>query len=262
MPKPRNQGFNKEKIIFSLSLAILAGSVYWYWSTSPDELQAGIPLSATEKPGTVNEIQTSPLEPLENILAKDRMSPFTPKHYMTDAPRATLVKVLPPPAEPPPQIRKPKPKALDASDKELEVSYMGIIKAGDQSYALIKSKDGTSTFRVKEGDTMTVGESKYTVAKIDSQAVQLTDADGQPWTLKDGLFDPANSISANPGSGSTKETSPGNGKTTPGGPQSLSKVPAGLQGLIPPGSMPPNGMGGGGKHKGGKPGGMKGGGGG
>jgi hypothetical protein len=186
---------------------------------------------------------------------------------MTDVPRPRPVVVAPPPPPPPPPPprRIPKAQPLVATDKELEVAYMGIMKAAGQTYALVKSKDGSSTFRVKEGDSITVGEAKYKVTKIDQQALQLTDEEDRPWTLKDGLFDPANSSSA--GTGTTQATPPktqGQPKA-PALPNGL-QLPPQLQGLVPPNAQPKSqgtgqrqgggnrrqggGMGGGGQPKG------------
>ena len=214
MPKPKAHGFNKEKALLIIGLAALLGGAWWFWSTCPDSLQVAKALSTTEPPAAFKEINTQALEPLDQVLSRQRKSPFTPGGYLSErvaVRNQPLAPPEPPPPPPPPKRLPRKAEAMRPTDKDLEVKYMGVIHLDGKVYALLSTKDGV--LRVKEGDVLK--EQNYKIGKIDRQTIEVTDEEGKPWVLKDGAFDPANSSAGSgTGNGTGGNTKP-NDKAAP-----------------------------------------------
>ena len=184
MPKPRTHGFNKEKVLLLLGVLALLSGAWWFWNSCPESLQTAKALSTTARPIALKESNSPVLEPLDEVLARSRKSPFAPGGY------ASVHVAQERPIKAP--LQKPqddklilKPVAMRAVDKELEVKFMGVIWQDGQVYALLSTKDGV--VRAKEGDVLK--DQKYRIVKIEKQSIEVTDEDGKPWVLHDGAFE-------------------------------------------------------------------------
>lgn len=204
MARIKGQGFNKEKLVFLLCSLLLAVTGYLFVTSRPYELKNDTARAKAHMLQPYNVSDTSLKgTPDSYIYSKDRdrKSPFTlDKDFLAGdenkpKPEPPKNNVPPPPPPPPPPPKKVEPKTRDPLlpiEKELSVAFVGIMRAGDRTFALLSNKDGSGTFRVREGDTLQ--GSNYKITKIENQAIYLTDEDGTPYVLRDGKFSDGSAV--------------------------------------------------------------------
>lgn len=204
MARIKGQGFNKEKLVFLLCSLLLAVTGYLFVTSRPYELKNDTARAKAHMLQSYNVSDTSLKgTPDSYIYSKDRdrKSPFTlDKDFLAGdennpKPKPVTNTAPPPPPPPPPPPKKVEPKTRDPLlpiEKELSVAFVGIMRSGDRTFALLANKDGTGTFRVREGDTLQ--GSNYKITKIESQAIYLTDVDGTPYVLRDGRFSDVSAV--------------------------------------------------------------------
>lgn len=232
MPRIRGEGFNKEKFVCLISLLLVGfmavllalarfhpvAGVVWLYSTvfgsaPPDALGEQAPVTTSVSPSAYQEQALPPLPSLAALGDKIRKTPFAPTQYKIErvitpnvTRRPTQVTVAPPP----PALPQPKPPAPAApnrpvapKDKELEVAYMGVMEVQDQTYGLLRAKDG-SFRRVKVGDTME--DFNYTITRIEKQAIYVKTEEGRVYMLKNNRF--TDVAGAGTGGGQPKDNVP------------------------------------------------------
>lgn len=208
MAKISGMGFNKEKCAFLVCALLLGGALFWYLTNQVRALEDKKPISNEERPQPISGMLLVMKNSPDEYVSGTRRSPFTPK-------KDTLVALPKPkpnpgtlPIPPPPPTTQPaekeKPKTFNPLDKEAEVDFMGVVMLEGRSYALVRPKDGSSPRRVKEGDLLP--DYKYTITKIERQAIYLKDDENNPYVLKDGRFTTADASSG--GSSESKTPAP------------------------------------------------------
>lgn len=240
MPYYKSQGMNKEKLVFYLCLVLMMVSAFlFFFGPRTQSLRDDDPITAKARPETY-DAKGAPLRLAKELSAeRERKSPFTPdltwKTNVANKKPPNPAKAPPPPPPPPPQPQaQPKPKsAMTPTEKDLEVGFMGIVQVGDQSYALLSSKDGSAPRRVKEGDV--IDGLNYTITKIEKQSIFLTDGDGRPYILKDGRFD---GLSDNGGSSNTPSFTDPNKQKSPPNTTPKSKPQTPPVNNLPPANQP------------------------
>ena len=206
--------FNKEKFIFLGLAAIAAVCVYNFLASRPVPLEVGIPVSplpipaplAPEKPdprkGDVAYYIQSGRDENGVAINRERNDPFAPIYVPTAAEVAAAlipVKQIPlvPAVPPPAPIDAPAPEKV-ARDNEREnakkfalneykakVDFSAVMALGGVTYGLLKD-DAGNTMQVKVGDYLE--DFKYTVAKIDKQAIWVTDENDRMYVARDLSF--------------------------------------------------------------------------
>ncbi|MEI6235718.1 MAG: hypothetical protein WCT04_21895 [Planctomycetota bacterium] len=205
--------FNKEKLLFLGVTALLAICVYHFMSSRPVKLEISIPVSplpipgplAPEKPDTRKGDIAFYLESgmRENILVnRDRNDPFAPFYIPSDLPPpnpnskivngkpGTGAPLPPPPAPPPPpEVAKKDPNddadKFNPSDKKAKVDFSAVVSMNGIVYGLLKDKEG-KTIQVKVGDYLE--DFKYTVSKIEKQAIWVLDENDRAFVARDLSF--------------------------------------------------------------------------
>jgi hypothetical protein len=221
MPKVRGQGFNKEKLVCVIASLLLLGllglittadtfawfpaiAVYqWIFSSAPPALLVSDnPVTRTDTPATFGERPPMVMPTLAGDL---RTSPFMPTQYkqvaVVSRPKEPDQKAPPPPPPPPPQPKATptaQAKPVTPRDKELEVEYVGVVSVRDQTYGLLKGKDG-SCRRIREGDV--IPGLNYKVTKVEKQAIYVQTEEGRVFILRSTAF--GDVAAATPGGAST-----------------------------------------------------------
>lgn len=200
MARIRGGGFNKEKLfcllavlsLFMLTLMlflareypiglILQGYMGLFGSSPPKHLQEQAPVTTMPAPSAYQQ-QAMPSPP---SMAGNRKTPFAPSQYQVEniqVPTKSVAVVLPPPSQSAP-VAPTDPKSV--KDKELEVSYMGVMQVQGETYGLLRAKDG-SYRRVKEGEKMP--DFNCTVKRIEKQAIFVETDEGRVYTLRSDRF--------------------------------------------------------------------------
>jgi len=208
-----NQGFNKEKLAFLATALLTALGTYWFLSSGPVMLDVGEPIASQPPPATVRNASaenplpenffvvdgalTRLLDPRTSaVVNRERKTPFAPaRGWKDNANTAAKVAVGPPPTPPPPpppappappKVEKAERKSWDAADIQSEVEFMGVVTTKGERYGLLKPKDGSAPQRVKVGDVL--AQYKYTITKIESQAIHIVDEDKHPFVIRDQRF--------------------------------------------------------------------------
>lgn len=208
-----NQGFNKEKLAFLATALLCALGTYWFLSSGPVMLDVGEPIASQPPPAPVRNASaenplpenffvvdgalTRLLDPrTASVVNRERKTPFAPaRGWKDNANTAAKVAVGPPPAPPPPpppappaapKIEKAERKSWDAADIQSEVAFMGVVTAKGERYGLLKPKDDSAPVRVKVGDVLP--QYKYTVTKIESQAIHVENEDKHVFVIRDQRF--------------------------------------------------------------------------
>ena len=223
--------FNKEKLIFMISSAVVAGGLYLFLTSGPIPLVPGPPVSYTQgKPEPLKSSVIAAREPEDfyvvdgkisklpdkrtgQLVNRDRKSPFMPFEQFANKTPVKVVNVAattpPPPPPPPAAPEKPKDpkKEFVGTTAEAEVEFMGVMTmANGETFGLLKPKDGSPTIRVKLGSEIEAGGTKYTVTALEKQAIWVTDGEQRPFVLKDSTFD---------GSSDESDSSSSSDKTKP-----------------------------------------------
>jgi hypothetical protein len=239
MPKIRGQGFNKEKLVCVIASVLLLGmlglittadtlawspaiAVYqWIFSSAPPALLVrDDPVTRTDTPATFGE---RPPMVMPTLAGEVRTSPFMPTQYkqvaVVSRPKEPDQKAPPPPPPPPPMKTAPvtQTKPVTPRDKELEVEYVGVVSLRDQTYGLLKGKDG-SYRRIKEGDI--IPGFNYKVTKVEKQAIYVQTEEGRVFVLRSTAF--GDVAAATPGGAS----SPAPSFTNPNAPPAPAPAPA------------------------------------
>ena len=216
MPKHNAQGFNKEKLLFLATAGIFAGGVYYFMISAPVSLPDDPkPIStkvAAPAPLSVPSLDIRPLayyvEPGKNShlldsfthepVNRDRKTPFAPEagfaaYHARGGDLANGGKgsgkqsdTPPPPKESKKNEKegdKDKPTILGPHDPRAQVAFMGVIILNDETYGLLRPKDGSAPLRVKLGDE--IPDLKYKVTKIEKQAIWVKDAKDCAFILRD-----------------------------------------------------------------------------
>jgi hypothetical protein len=218
MTRQPSSGFNKEKLIFICMSMILATSVYSIFSSRPVELTVGTPVSPVPLPGpltpdrldtrkalvkyylesgkfgdvTVDRERKNPFEPIDDFM------PAAAKMAAVAGPKK-IVNIPPPRGGPTPMAaeRAPDPPAPKEDKKEEAkvwepkadpkalVDFSAVVTMNGITYGLLKSKG--QTIRVQVGDYLE--DYKYTVAKIDTSAIWVTDENDREFVARDTSFD-------------------------------------------------------------------------
>ncbi len=211
MRRQASSTFNKEKLIFMGIAAVLAFCVYNFVASRPVALDVGIPVSplpipaplAAEKaePRKANVdfyLQTGQYEGL--AINRERNDPFAPIYVLTDAvpngvantnqpggvkPIVAPVELpKPPDGEEKDKAAKDEPK-FGPKDAEAKVKFSAVMAMNGSTYGLLTDDDG-KTMKVKVGDYME--DFKYTVSRIDKQAIWVTDDTGRQFVARDLSF--------------------------------------------------------------------------
>jgi hypothetical protein len=206
--------FNKEKFIFLGIAAVAAVCVYNFLASRPVPLEVGIPVSplpipaplAAEKPdprkGDVSFYLVTAQYSDGVAINRDRNDPFAPIYVPTPAEQAaaltTVVKQFPavPIILPPKPIEAPNPEEEEKRKREeakkfalkefkAKVDFSAVIAMGGVTYGLLKD-DAGNTMQVKVGDYLE--DFKYTVSKIDKQAIWVTDENDRLYVARDLSF--------------------------------------------------------------------------
>lgn len=205
-------GFNKEKLIFLGVTALLGLSLYNMLISAPVTLMPPDPVSSLSGPGPLDREKpdtrvadvlyyidrgTNPMTGA--VVMRDRKNPFEPiDDFQTAAapkvpqpknggkPTAAVVDAEPPPAQEKPEPVKKEKKSFGPTTKTAKVDFSGVMTMNGATYGLLKSKDG-QTIQVKEGDYLE--DFKYTVSKIEKQAIYVSDEDNQMFVARDTTFD-------------------------------------------------------------------------
>jgi hypothetical protein len=219
MARIRGGGFNKEKFfcllavlsLFMLTLVlflareyptglILQGYVGLFGSSPPEHLQKQPPVTTMHAPSAYQQ-QAMPSPP---SMAGNRKTPFAPTQYQVGPPQVPTksVAVAPPPPLPPQSASVAPTDPKSVKDKELDVSYMGVMQVQGETYGLLRAKDG-SYRRVKEGEKMP--DFNCTVKRIEKQAIFVETDEGRVYTLRSDRFA---EVAGSGGSASTKDNLP------------------------------------------------------
>jgi hypothetical protein len=189
MPRPDTESFNKEKFVFLLVSAGFAGGLYLFLASAPVPLDPDKPISSQALPQALENVAEAAPRPEQEYVegpGRDRKTPFAPAAtFIAAKPVDNPGNKPPPPPPPPPSDTKPKDTkpTFDAKDLDVQVSFMGVVMMNGNTYALLRPKDGSSPRRVKVGDT--ISDFKYTVTKIEKQAIWMVDEEQRPFILKD-----------------------------------------------------------------------------
>jgi len=209
MKRKLSDTFNKEKLIFIGVTSLLAICVYHFMASRPVALEVGIPVSplpipaplAPEKPDSRQSNVAFYLESGNYsglAVNRERNDPFAPIYEIADLPRVPVipkpgpVAIIPPTPIPAPPGPNEEEKKKAAEDKEIElkeftakVDFSAVISMNGVVYGLLKDKDG-KTIQVKVGDYL--DDFKYTVSKIDKQAIWVTDENDRTYVARDQTF--------------------------------------------------------------------------
>jgi len=205
---PRVQrSFNKEKAICWLCMAALVGGGAYFFFSRPQDFPDIKAVTTQPLPKEIKFTDQN-LRPLDQYLAGDcnAFAPYKPPPPPVKHEDHPQVVVAPPPKQEPP---KPEIKPLIAPPaKELEVAFMGVVQKDGKSYGLLRCKDGSPPKRVQEGDTL--DPYHYTITRIEPTAIFLTDDEGRPYVLRDGVLDVAAAAasSTNPNAVKAPSTTP------------------------------------------------------
>ena len=189
MPHLKTQGMNKEKLVFYLSLLMLGVSGFLFVRSWPCNLEVDNPVTRKARPVTSEGRAYTPYQEVALAVGEERKSPFMADQRWRSVPTKPNPGNIKAPPPPPPILPSApeQPKVTrQPTEKDLEVSFMGIVSMDGVSYALLASKDGSPPRRVKEGET--VEGLNYTITKIEKQSIHINDADGRPYILNDGRF--------------------------------------------------------------------------
>lgn len=198
--------FNKEKLIFLGVTVLLAICVYKAFASRPVRLELSTPVTplpvpaplAPEVPDTRQGDVTYYLQSgMYSGLAvnRERNDPFAPIYIQSElVPTSTAIgpipkispKIEPVPIAPPePTVvekEKQDPNKFDGTDRHAKVDFSAVISMNGTVYGLLKDKDG-KTIQVKVGDYL--DDFKYTVTKIDKQAIWVTDENDHMFVARD-----------------------------------------------------------------------------
>ena len=218
--------FNKEKLIFLGSSAVVAAGLYLFLASGPIGLEAVPPIAYGQRlPGPLispplADRQAEDFYVVDGKVSKlvdkrtglpvnrDRLSPFEPFKTPTQLAQTAIKTPVKNPVPPPPpapvapaeDVKKPSwnPKTAKA-----EVEFMGAMTMSDgETYGLLKPIDGSPVVRVKIDSIIEAGGEKYTVTAIEKQAIWVVDEDKNPYMLKDSMFEEV--ASADSGSDASK----------------------------------------------------------
>ena len=234
-------GFNKEKLVFLGTTTVLALTLYHLLISAPVALEPTPPVSNVAPPGPLDREKqdtrvanvlyyiSGGVNPQMGVAVdRSRKNPFEPidewknERDVVDhgppKPKPVAVAGPPPPPEVPEPTKGPDPKNSfgPRADKVAKVDFSGVMTLGGVTNGLLKSKDG-QTIQVKEGDYLE--DYKYTVVKIEKQAIWVSDEDNQMFVARDTSFDESGASSGGDG-----EDKPAKKKAPKGGKKDL--VPA------------------------------------
>ena len=231
--------FNKEKLTFLVSSAVVSSGLYLFLTSGPIPLEPVPPMAyGQNKPAALNvknmaERQQEDYYVVDGkishiidkrtnqLVNREREFPFEP--YKTFAvvankppnPKNPQNTPPPPPADMPPPKKPDDVKKWDAETAEAEVEFMGVMTMADgETYGLLKPKDGSPVIRVKQGSEIEAGGQKYTVTEIEKQSILVADAENRPYLLQDTSFDPADSSSSDSKSSNSKDAAKNTSKDT------------------------------------------------
>src|ERR1043165_2543477 len=192
--------FNKEKLLFVGAAALLSLSFYYLLTSHPAKLEAGSRVTTLPEPAAATPGKPATLLPdIDRMLStRDRNNPFQPipqlitiitKPVPVPRPRpggGDVVVVIP---EGPidntnsGKVPKPSPRASGETPKA-QVDFSAVVTMNGQTYGLIKTHG--RTLQIQLGDY--IDEYKYTVTKIEKQAIWVTDEKGDLFVARDLTF--------------------------------------------------------------------------
>ncbi|HLX63608.1 MAG TPA: hypothetical protein VKX17_20225 [Planctomycetota bacterium] len=195
---------NKEKLVFSGVAFLLAGCFYYLMTSRPAGLKPGTMISPLSPPAPVAaEKPANRIASVAGLLnAAGRANPFQPVIKKTDIaqpekpdipggghvswPNPNPVPIPPPqpggggpnppPGHNPSEIHDPPPAA---------VAFSAFMTMDGQTYGHVKTKDGR-TIQVQVGDYL--DQFKYTITKIEKQAIWVTDERERVFVARDMTF--------------------------------------------------------------------------
>jgi hypothetical protein len=230
---------NKEKLVFLVSSLGVSVGLYFFLTSGPIPLVLSAASTREPGPEPFKDVELSQHKDVNLLVDGDRISPFEPygrelQKLQQPKPAPVAVNNAPPPPPPPPADAPKTPKAFDQEDPVSELDYMGVTFVNGESRALLKPKNGDAPVLVALGEE--VPHFKYTVQKIEPQAVWISDGDNRPFLLKDASYSEdgsgsdSSSSSSSSSSSKTKDSKSSSGsssgsKTSSAGP-STSSTPA------------------------------------
>ena len=223
MKRQTSYGFNKEKLVLLGTALLLSWSAYNFFASTPVPLEVTTPVTPLPVPapltpdkidtrmanvegyirsgsatitnadGTMSQVafnrdRKNPFEPIDDFV----VAPQDPK-LLTKGPANPAIIPPPPPAvvapPPPPEPIAKKdevdPNKFGPKDAEAQVKFEAVARMNGITYALLKDKDD-KTMQVKVGDYLE--EFKYTVTKIEKQAIWVTDDKDRVFVARDLSF--------------------------------------------------------------------------
>jgi hypothetical protein len=194
MKRSDAKSFNKEKFVFLIATGVFCAALFLFLAYGPATLEPGKPMGTQQGPVALNNEKFRTFQETSSQIKLDsqRKNPFAPAAGYNEAkpvtpnPSILPVPAPPPPPPPAPVTPEPKKKNFDAEDAKAEVSFMGVVMMNGDTYGLLKPNDGSSPRRVKVGDTLP--DLKYTVTRIEKQAIYVTDEEDRPFVISDGTF--------------------------------------------------------------------------
>ena len=212
MKRQASYGFNKEKLVLLVAALLLAGSAYNFFASQPVALEVTTPVTPLPIPSplTPDKLDTRMANVIPYLetgkfgdvaVNRDRKNPFEPIDDFVSVPQSAKVNtegVKTPAAIAPPTVVAPSPELQPLAKKDDEdpnkfgpkddkakVDFSAVVRMNGITYGLLKDKDG-KTVQVKVGDYME--DFKYTVSKIEKQAIWVTDEKDHVFVARDLSF--------------------------------------------------------------------------
>lgn len=214
--KRKTSGFNKEKLVFLGVATVLAICVYAMLASAPVVLEVPKPISTLSAPGPLDRekedmrvsnvryyLDDGKLSLMRDIrtgaiVDRSRANPFEPLRdpkpleVAADKKVKEVKPVAPTDIQPPPpdevvkEDTKNKPEQMDIKDPKAQVDFNAVMTMKGETVALLKTKEG-ATLQVKVGDY--IDEFKYTVSRIEPQAIYVTDDENHTFVARDSSMD-------------------------------------------------------------------------
>lgn len=211
MKRLSSTGLNKEKLIFLGAAALLGISVYSLFASAPlllapapavSTLSAPAPLETEKADSRIAEIlyyiEGGVNAQARTAVVRDRNNPFAPVGrgvVIVCGPKSegagpgvfkNGIDVPPqPPNKTSTSLRRSK-ESPHLEPKVAGVDFSGVVTMNNVTYGLLKSKSG-QTIQVREGDYL--DDYKYTVARIEKQAILFSDSENEMYVARDRSFD-------------------------------------------------------------------------
>lgn len=185
--------FNKEKLVFLATVALLALSVYHLTISAPVMLTPAEPVTSLAPPGPLVVTEAGRVRDLAECLAGDRKNPFQPIEH------EIIVRSGPGPRPTPPRWPDKgnlPPQGPDENDggtvtkskpvtpkKIPRVDFSGVITVNNSTLGLVKVEG--KTYQVREGDLV---RENLTVSRIEKQEITVSNEQNRKRVARDLTF--------------------------------------------------------------------------